>query len=263
MRRQELLTRSSGLLARFAFDVRVKNSMGLFDINTIAEDLLIPVFSIVFDCPELQNPNKIQMNFPAIDLGCPKSRTSLQITSDASSGKALKTVEKFEEHGLGSEFDRLLIYVLTEKQTSYSSKKLTQAATDCSIDFNPERDILDYQNLSHLLSELPEEKLEAVADILDGFFAAEDTGRKFRAELNAFLEVSVKKIEDEKSSKKYIPSVFVETTKTKEEMRYFANPLFFCEKVDDALSDFDLVEYNRILQLSHMQPINFELVFHA
>jgi hypothetical protein len=259
MRRQELLIKSSGLLARFAYDVRVKNSMGLFDINTIAEDLLVPVFSVVLDCPDLQNQNKIQMNFPAVDLGCTKSRISLQITSDGSSGKALKTVEKFEEHGLGSEFDRLLIYVLTEKQTNYSSKKLAQAATDCSIDFSPERDILDYQNLSHLLSELPEEKLEAVADILDGFFAAEDTGRKFRAELNAFLEVSVKKIEDEKSSKKYIPSVFVETTKTKEEMRYFANPLFFCEKIDDALSDFDLVEYNRILQLSHMQPINFDL----
>lgn len=259
MRKQELLTKSSGLLARFAYDVRVKNSMGLFDINTIAEDLLVPVFSVVFDCPDLQNQNKIQMNFPAVDLGCSKSRISLQITSDGSSGKALKTVEKFEEHGLGSEFDRLLIYVLTEKQTSYSSKKLANAATDCSIDFSPERDILDYQNLSHLLSELPEGKLEAVADILDGFFAAEDTGRKFRAELNAFLEVSVKKIEDEKSSKKYIPSVFVETTKTKEEMRYFANPLFFCEKIDDALSAFNLVEYNRILQLSHMQPINFDL----
>ncbi|WP_339695629.1 SMEK domain-containing protein [Celeribacter baekdonensis] len=259
MRRQELLTKSSGLLARFAYDVRVKNSMGLFDINTIAEDLLVPVFSVVFDCPDLRNQNKIQMNFPAVDLGCSKSRVSLQITSDGSSGKALKTVEKFEEHGLGSDFDRLLIYVLTEKQASYSSKKLAKAARDCSIDFSPERDILDHQNLSHLLSELPEEKLEAVADILDGFFAAEDTGRKFRAELNAFLEVSVKNIEDEKNSKKYIPSVFVETTKTKEEMRYFANPLFFCEKIDDALSDFDLVEYNRILQLSHMQPINFDL----
>lgn len=259
MRKQELLTKSSELLTRFAFDVRVKNSMGLFDINTIAEDLLIPVFSIVFNCPELQNQNKIRMNFPAIDLGCSKSRVSLQITSDGSSGKALKTVEKFEEHGLGSEFDRLLIYVLTEKQTSYSSKKLAKAATDCSIDFCPERDILDYQTLSHLLSKLPEEKLEAVADILSGFFVAEDTGRRFRAELNAFLEVSVKKIEDEKSSKKYIPSVFVETTKTKEEMRYFANPLFFCEKIDDALSNFNLAEFNRILQLSHLEPINFDL----
>ncbi|MBF9052397.1 SMEK domain-containing protein [Roseobacter sp. HKCCD9010] len=259
MRRQELLTKSSGLLARFAFDVRVKNSMGLFDINTMAEDLLIPVFSLVFDCPDLRNQNKIQMNFPAVDLGCSKSRTSLQITSDASSGKALKTIEKFEEHSLGDEFDRLLVYVLTERQKSYSSKKLVDAASGCPIDFNPERDIIDYKDLSHLLSELPDPKLEAVANILESFFAAEDTSRKFRTELNEFLEVSSQKIEDEKRSKKYIPSVFVETTKTKEEMRYFGNPLFFCEKIDDGLAAFNLVEYNRILQLSHMEPIDFDL----
>ncbi|WP_298958014.1 SMEK domain-containing protein [uncultured Roseibium sp.] len=259
MRRQELLTKSSGLLARFAFDVRVKNSMGLFDINTISEDLLIPVFSVVFDCPELKNQNKIQMNFPAIDLGCSISRTSLQITSDASSGKALKTVEKFEEFDLGNEFDRLLIYVLTEKQKSYSSKKLVEAASGCSIKFSLERDIIDYQNLSQLLSELPDAKLETVADILERFFVAEDTSRKFRTELNAFLDVSAQKIEDEKNSKKYIPSVFVETTKTKEEMRYFANPLFFCEKIDDALTEFSLAQYNRILKLSHMEPIDFDL----
>jgi hypothetical protein len=202
MRRQELLTRSSGLLARFAFDVRVKNSMGLFDINTIAEDLLIPVFSVVFDCPQLKNQNKIQMNFPAVDLGCSKSRTSLQITSDATSGKALKTIDKFEQHGLGTEFDRLLIYVLTERQKSYSSKKLQLAASGCSVDFNPERDIFDYQNLSQLLSELPDAKLETVADTLEEFFAAEDINRRFRTELNTFLEVSAQRIEDEKISKK-------------------------------------------------------------
>ena len=244
MRRQELLTKSSGLLARFAHDVRVKNSMGFFDINTIAEDLLIPVFSIVFDCPELKNQNKIQLNFPAIDLGCTASRISLQITSDASSEKASKTIQKFDKHGLGNEFDRLLIYVLTEKPGRYTSKKLAAAVLGCSVDFSPERDIIDYLNLSQLLTELPDAKLEAVTDILESFFTAEDNSRKFRVELNAFLEVSAQKIEDEKSSKKYIPSVFVETTKTKEEMRYFANPLFFCEKIDDALAAFDLAEYN-------------------
>nr|WP_321482064.1 SMEK domain-containing protein [uncultured Cohaesibacter sp.] len=259
MKREDLLTKSSGLLARFAFDVRVKNSMGLFDINTIAEDLLIPVFSVVFDCPELKNQNKIQLNFPAIDLGCSKSRTSLQITSDASSSKALKTINKFEEYDLGSDFDRLLIYVLTERQKSYSSKKLVEAASGCSVDFDPERDIIDYQRLSQLLSELPDAKVEAVADILEDFFVAEDISRKFRTELNAFLEVSAQKIEDEKYSRKYIPSVFVETTKTKEEMRYFANPLFFCEKIDDALTAFDLAEYNSVLQLSHLETIDFEL----
>ncbi|MDD3847451.1 MAG: SMEK domain-containing protein, partial [Syntrophorhabdaceae bacterium] len=105
MTRQELLQRSSTLLGRFAHEVKVANAMGLFDINTITEDFLIPVFKIAFDCPDLCNQNRIQMNFPAIDLGCKTSRISIQITSDSSSSKVCETLKKFESHNLGKDFD--------------------------------------------------------------------------------------------------------------------------------------------------------------
>ncbi|MCP3892030.1 MAG: SMEK domain-containing protein [Desulfobulbaceae bacterium] len=75
MTRQELLQQSSTLLGRFAHEVKVANAIGLFDINTIAEDFLIPIFAIAFNCPDLCNQNRIQMNFPAVDLGCKTSRT--------------------------------------------------------------------------------------------------------------------------------------------------------------------------------------------
>ena len=143
MTRQELLQRSSALLGRFAHEVKVANAMGHFDINTIAEDFLIPVFRIAFDCPALCNQNRIQMNFPAIDLGCKNSRTSIQITSDASSSKVHETLEKFDSHNLSSDFDSLYVYVITEKQKSYTSQKLTEAANSLSIEFDPSSDILD------------------------------------------------------------------------------------------------------------------------
>jgi hypothetical protein len=55
------------------------------------------------------------MNFPAIDLGCKTSRTSIQITSDSSSSKVLETLKKFESHGLGNDFDSLYVYVITDR----------------------------------------------------------------------------------------------------------------------------------------------------
>ncbi len=82
MAKQELLQRSIALLGRFAHEVKVSNAMGLFDINTIAEDFLVPVLAIALDSPDLCNQNRIKMNFPAVDLGCKTSRTSIQITSD-------------------------------------------------------------------------------------------------------------------------------------------------------------------------------------
>ncbi|WP_180799851.1 SMEK domain-containing protein, partial [Vibrio parahaemolyticus] len=79
MNQQELLTRINALLGRFAYEVRVSNATGLFDINILAEDFLVPILSVVFDCPDLKNQNHVQMNFPAVDLGCNKSRISIQV----------------------------------------------------------------------------------------------------------------------------------------------------------------------------------------
>ena len=258
MTRQELLQRSSTLLGRFAHEVKVANAMGLFDINTIAEDFLIPIFAIVFNCPDLRNQNRIQMNFPAVDLGCETSRTSIQVTSDPYSNKMCETLEKFESHGLGSDFDSLYVYVITERLKAYNSQKLTEAANSLSIEFDPSSDILDYQDLAKMLSDpnkVTNEQLENINSHLEAGFTKKDTNLQFRNNLEAFLGVSQQKIEDEKRTKKYIPSVFVETSETKEEMRYFANPMFFYRKIDDDLRRIDLAHFNELLSMAKIKPV--------
>ena len=77
MKRLELQHNIAEQLGRFACEVKASNAMGLLDINTVTEDILIPLLAEVFDCPALQNLNKIKMNHPAVDLGCLKSRISI------------------------------------------------------------------------------------------------------------------------------------------------------------------------------------------
>ncbi len=255
MTRLELLQRSSTLLGRFAHEVKVANAMGLFDINTVAEDFLIPICAIAFNCPDLCNQNRIQMNFPAVDLGCKTSRTSIQITSDSSSSKVVETLEKFESHGLGSDFDSLYVYVITERQKSYTSQKLTEAAKSLSIEFDPSINILDFQDLAKKLGERSNEQLEHINDHLETEFKKKDSSLQFRSNLDAFLRVSQQKIEDEKRTKKYIPSVFVETSGIKEEMRYFANPMFFYRKLDDDLRRINLAHFNELLGMAKIEPV--------
>ncbi len=255
MTRQELLQRSSALLGRFAHEVKVANAMGLFDINTVAEDFLIPIFAIAFNCPDLRNQNRIQLNFPAIDLGCATSRTSIQITSDSSSNKMCETLEKFESHGLCSDFDSLYVYVITERQKSYTSLKLTEAVNNLSIEFTPSSDILDFQDLAKILGKLTNGQLEQINSHLETEFKKTDANLQFRNNLDAFLEISQKKIEDEKRTRKYIPAVFVETSETKEEMRYFANPMFFHRKIDDDLQRIDLTHFNELLGKAKIEPV--------
>ncbi|GFR68313.1 phosphorylase family [Elysia marginata] len=255
MTRQELLQRSGALLGRFAHEVKVKNAMGLFDINTIAEDFLTPILAIVLKCPDLCNQNRVQMNFPAVDLGCRTSKISIQITSDPSSSKMLKTLKKFEEHNLCDDFDTLYVYVITERQKSYTSPKMAEAASNLSISFNPSSNILDYQDLVKMFDELNNEQVESINEHLKAEFTKADENLKFRRNLDAFLRVNQQKIEDEKRTKKYIPSVFVETSETKEKMRYFANPMFFYRKIDDDLRRVDLPHLNKLLNLAKIEPV--------
>lgn len=259
MTRQELLQRSISLLGRFAHEVKVSNAMGLFDINTLAEDFLIPVFSVAYDCPDLCNQNRIQMNFPAVDLGCKTSRISIQITSDPSSSKVCETLKKFESHNLHSDFDKLYVYVISEKQSSYTSKTLALIVSELSIDFDTSCNILDFRDLAKKFEELTIEQIKNLNDYLEEGFRPADAKLKFRGNLVEFMGVSQKKIEDEKLTKKYIPSVFVETSETKEEMRYFANPMFFYRKIDDDLQNVNINKFNELLRMAKITPITSDL----
>lgn len=259
MIRPELLQKSAYLIARFACEVKTSNALGLFDINTVAEDFLVPIFAIVLDCPDLQNQNRIQMNFPAVDLGSTTKRISIQVSSDASSNKINETLTKFKSHDLKSKFDKLLIYALKDKQSSYSSNKLKTTISKLDIEFDASQDVWDYQDLSEQFGKLPNEKIQDVIDLLEGEFRKRDSQKKFRSELEKFLKISAQKIEDEKISKKYIPSVFVETTQIKEEMRYFAHPMFFYRKIDDQLNNISLAEFNKLLNLARIDQLQLSL----
>ncbi|PSU95696.1 SMEK domain-containing protein [Photobacterium kishitanii] len=260
MTRQELLQQSSAFLGRFAHEVKVANAMGQFDINTIAEDFLIPILAITLKCPDLRNQNRIRMNFPAVDLGCDRSRISIQITSDPSSSKVCETLKKFDSYNLSCDFDKIYVYVITERQKSYTSKELIKSVKNLSINFEPSNDILDYNDLAKLLNELNNKDLEYINEHLKAEFERADDNLQFRSNLDEFLRVNQLKIEDEKRTKKYIPSVFVETSEIKDEMRYFANPMFFYRKIDDDIRRINWVNFNELLRKAKVDPIVESLV---
>lgn len=256
MNREDNLAKSTSLLARLSYEIKVKNAAGLFDINRISEDFFIPILSILYDCPELKNQNVIKYNFPAVDLGCEASKVSIQVTSDASSAKVAKTLKLFEEHGLNDRFDMVYVLVLTEKQSTNSSKKLQEQIAALPIAFAPDEHIIDYRDLAARLGALDSEKIKAVTEILTNEFAKQDASLAFRKELENFLTVAQAKIEFEKKSKKYIPSIFIETSSAKEQVRFFAHPLFFHRKISENFSKLKLTELNELLRLAKQQPID-------
>ncbi len=259
MNRDEYLDNIAKYIGRLSHEIRALNAIGRFDINSTTEDFLIPILQVIFACPELQNQNQIQQNFPAVDLGCRKTRISFQVTTDASSGKILKTLEKFREHGLNAHFDCVYVVTITEKQTSYTAKVLDSAICALPVPFSKSDNILDLGDILSSIRLLDTDKLGQIVTHLKSEFEKYDEHSRFRENLDQFLEFTTRKIEVEKTSKKYIPEIFVETHSTKEEMRAFVNPMFFYRKVQDALFRIDYRHLNASLAFAKEPELALEL----
>lgn len=99
------------------------NAIGFFDDNKSAEDFCIPLLNIIYDL-ELVNLNSVKKNHPAIDLGCSKTKTSIQITSNGTLSKLKNTKQLFDRHQLNVTYNAPWILELSnDKHSSHPDVK--------------------------------------------------------------------------------------------------------------------------------------------
>ena len=111
------------MMSIFVTQIKGATAMDQTDINKISETVLIPLFAEVYGYRNLRNLNTTEgPNYPAIDLGDDIYRVAFQITSTTNLGKVKDTLKKFIDHELYRKYEKLFIYVLTEKQRTYSKQ---------------------------------------------------------------------------------------------------------------------------------------------
>ena len=178
--------RINELMSRFVAQVKGAIEMDELDTNRVSEDVLIPLLSAIYEHTNLENLNVSEgSNFPAIDLGDKETRTAYQITSTPTSRKIKDTLKKFVTHKLYKEYDHLVIYILTEKQSRYQGKGFDEIIQDKFI-FDKKSDIRDYQDLLKEISGFPLEKARKVENVLEQHFG--DGGKQDDDEPQDILE---------------------------------------------------------------------------
>lgn len=178
--------RINELMSRFVAQVKGAIEMDELDINRVSEDVLIPFLSAIYEHTNLENLNVSEgSNFPAIDLGDKETRTAYQITSTPTSQKIKDTLKKFVTHKLYKEYDHLVIYILTEKQSRYQGKGFDEIIQD-KFTFDKKSDIRDYQDLLKEISGFPLEKAHKVENVLEQHFG--DGGKQDDDEPQDILE---------------------------------------------------------------------------
>lgn len=162
--------RINELMSLFVTQVKGAGAMSQTDINHVAETVLIPLLAEVYGLKHLENLNTAEKaNFPGVDLGDAKARVAIQVTSTPDAGKIKDTLQKFVSHNLHEKFNRVMVYVLTEKQASYSGRGFDEIVGD-RFTFDKERDIVDYRDLLAMVTSLQLNKLQRVERILEANF---------------------------------------------------------------------------------------------
>ncbi|REG82022.1 SMEK domain-containing protein [Algoriphagus antarcticus] len=150
----------SEYFARIEIQVRNLNHQNLNDLNVVSEVLFSNIFNVIFDyC--LESTNKTASNHPCIDLIDKKNRVSIQVTSDKSNRKIQKTINCFSYNQMYQFYDRIIVFIIGEKQKSYRSLVLPK-----EFSFNPNEDIIDFKTLLRFTNNLTIDKMNKVINIL-------------------------------------------------------------------------------------------------
>jgi hypothetical protein len=134
----------SKALGVWAQQTRAENLAGLFSKNRLTEDLLLPLFRLVFEAPRLQNLNRNSPNSAYVDLADDRARLAIQVTTDRTATKITTTLKNFLDHRYQKRYKRLVFFLLTPNAPHYAavSRKAWQQITGhASLDSIRRQDI--------------------------------------------------------------------------------------------------------------------------
>lgn len=158
--RTHYATNISDRLIELAGKVKARSRAGLTDANRVAEPIICRLFNSLFGW-ELINLNREQANYPAADLGDRLRRIAVQVTNEDGADKITRTALKAREHGLKSEYDRLIIFFLLDRKPGFP-KHFEQSDNAPKIEVWDIKDILDH---AHECSD--PEMARRASDVLD------------------------------------------------------------------------------------------------
>ncbi|NUJ97800.1 SMEK domain-containing protein [Candidatus Gracilibacteria bacterium] len=164
-KKEDLIKNIALNLAFSSKGTSLKNVIGLFDSNRVAQDFFCGLFSLVFGYNNLKELDKLNgiPNYPAIDLGDIDNKIAFQITTDSSSDKIKETISKFIKHKLYEKYDKLIIFIIGDKQKSYTTKFNTK---DLFV-FNKDNDIWDDNFLISEIDKINDiKKLDEISNFL-------------------------------------------------------------------------------------------------
>ena len=168
MKHLDLLNEFRELIAQLRFQVEAASAMETYDTHKVAENVICGLMRELCGWPDIRNLNPEQANFPGIDLADDSARIAVQVTATADLAKVKHTVEMFVGRDLNQRYSRLIVYVLTSKQGSYSQTSI-DASANGKLQFSAGNDVWDFQDLCSKASAASPQKPQAAINHLKAY----------------------------------------------------------------------------------------------
>ena len=107
-------------MSLFVTNVKGQTAIGLSDLNRPSEGFFLELFREVYSLAGLRNLNREKQNFPGLDLGDDATGRAFQITATPSLDKVKEILQTVVDAKLYERFSSIQIYVITERQSTYS-----------------------------------------------------------------------------------------------------------------------------------------------
>lgn len=150
-------------LAIAQIEIEYQCGLGIYDDvhywEEIAKGLLNRCYGF-----QLANLNKEKKNFPGIDLGDRGRGIGVQVTAEKGSTKLKDTIQTMIGKKVYEEFPHLIFFILGRKQKKYTVTQNGQTF----LDFDTEKDILDFGDIMEKCQTLELENLKQAAQFLTG-----------------------------------------------------------------------------------------------
>lgn len=152
-------------MSQLVTQVESSSAMGHFDIHKVSEGLVLGVMRELYGWRKLRNLNaEERVNFPGIDLADDTAGVAVQVTGTSTLEKVKGTVETFLAHGLEKRYQRLIVYVLTRKQSTYSQDAIDRVASG-RISVTASDDILDVRDVCAKAASVEPRQLSAALEV--------------------------------------------------------------------------------------------------
>lgn len=150
----------------------------LYNTHNLGERVILPVFQKIWGYADMRNLNdQDRANFPAIDLADDTKFLAVQVSGTETLEKVKGLLTTFLEHGLEAKYKTVFLYVLTEKQKSYSKEAIDEI-TMGRVLFDAKQHVLDYTDVCKRAQSASPEAISECIDILRSYLRSVDPAHR-------------------------------------------------------------------------------------